>query len=186
MALHFPNVVKGQITQGLLTVLFERAGYRVTRLGIEELFGEIKHIDLPQYQALNLPLNLRSLPDLLVAELDLSKAFLVEVKFRKEFTEQAAQSLYGILKDQRTHWPNSYAVVMIANSFVKRGRFHQDYIRVVRPDLTELLIDARMTPEQRWDGLPHLQHVFAKFQGSIDNQANADLITTTLRDLAKL
>jgi hypothetical protein len=34
--------------------LFERGGYRVTRLGIEELFGEIKHLDVEQYHALAL------------------------------------------------------------------------------------------------------------------------------------
>jgi len=76
LALRFPNLVKGQISQSLLTLLLERASYRVTRLGIEELFGEIKYIDLPQYLGLNLPLSLRYLPDLLVADGDLTKAFL--------------------------------------------------------------------------------------------------------------
>jgi hypothetical protein len=46
MALEFTNVVKGLVTQTLLAALLERGGYRVTRLGIEELFGEVKHIDM--------------------------------------------------------------------------------------------------------------------------------------------
>jgi len=61
MALQFVNIVKAQITQTLLSTLLIRGGYRVTRLGIEELFGEIKYLDLPTYMALNLPLQLRYL-----------------------------------------------------------------------------------------------------------------------------
>jgi hypothetical protein len=63
MALEFTNVVKGFVTQTLLAALLERGGYRVTRLGIEELFGEVKHIDMHQYLKLELPLPLRYLPD---------------------------------------------------------------------------------------------------------------------------
>jgi len=40
MTLDFTNVLKGVVTQTLLMALLERGGYRVTRLGIEELFGE--------------------------------------------------------------------------------------------------------------------------------------------------
>ena len=78
MALEFANVFKGVITQTTLAALFERGGYRVTRLGIEELFWEVKHNNLEQYLGLNLPLPLRYLPDPLVAELDMSNAFMVE------------------------------------------------------------------------------------------------------------
>ena len=42
MTMQFVNIVKAQITQTLLASLLERGNYRVTRLGIEELFGEIK------------------------------------------------------------------------------------------------------------------------------------------------
>jgi len=49
----------GVVTQTLLKALLERGGYRVTRLGIEELFAEVKHLDLQQYLGLHLPLQLR-------------------------------------------------------------------------------------------------------------------------------
>jgi len=90
MALDFANVVKGQITQAVVGALFERWGFRVARLGIEELFGEIKHIDLDQYRRLNLPIQLRTLPDLVVTSVDMTQAFLVEVKFRRQLDEGAA------------------------------------------------------------------------------------------------
>jgi hypothetical protein len=63
--LGFGNVVKAQVTQTVLAAILERWGYRVSRLGVEELFGEIKYLDDTQYHALGLPKQLRTLPDLL-------------------------------------------------------------------------------------------------------------------------
>jgi len=202
--MEFKNVVKGQLTQSLLKTLMERVGYRVTRLGVEELFGEIKYLDLKQYLALGLPLNLRFLPDLLVAEPDMQKVSLVEVKFRREFGEQSIDSLYLDLKKQREHWPDSYAIIMIATPFVKGGRFHQDCIRVVWPNMTEYLnrsgehnkrqvrmpsgVDVMLEKscEDTWNSLPTLNISFPQFERVSDGFANADLITSTIKDLAKL
>lgn len=75
---------------------------------------------------------------------------------------------------------------MVANCFVAGGRFHQDFIRIVKPDKTDRLIDTSLPLESRWDSLAQLQHVFGNFGDVIDSHANADLITTTLRDLGKL
>lgn len=91
---------------------------------------------------------------------------------------------------------------MIAEPFVKGGRFHQDYIRVVRPDRTEILtmkvrIKSRRAPEyfhkmscqETWDSLELLSHVFPqfnKFNKASYSHAYADLITSTIKDLAKL
>ena len=89
MSMHFTNVVKAQITQGLVKILLERAGYRVIRLGVEELFTEVIYPDQEKYLALDLPEPLRSLPDLLIADIDTNKTFLLgvcpnfEAKFHK-------------------------------------------------------------------------------------------------------
>ena len=79
MSMHFTNVVKAQITQGLVRILLERAGYRVIRLGVEELFTEVIYPDQEKYLALDLPEPLRSLPDLLIADIDTNKTFLLGV-----------------------------------------------------------------------------------------------------------
>jgi hypothetical protein len=189
MTLEFTNIIKGLVTQTLLMALFERGGYRVTRLGIEELFAEVKHIDMRQYLGLNLPLQLRYLPDLLVVELDMTNAFLVEVKFRRRFDQGAVESLYHELGKQRKHWPQSYAVVMLAEAFEREASYHQDYIRVLKPGETDLLVDTRFTLAQRWENMPHLQRVFKRFNNDKyihDVQKSADTLTQTLRDLAKL
>ncbi len=168
----------------------ERGGYRVTRLGIEELFGEIKHLDLNQYMRLNLPLELRSLPDLLIADSNTRNAFLVEVKFRKKFDENSAKLLYDELTEQRKYWPQTYVVILISNSLIPDGTFHQDYIRVLKSsDDLSILIDQKMSLQKRWDTLHHIQRVFTQFNADqyiIDVQKSADAITQTLRDLSKL
>lgn len=75
------NLLRGRLAEQILTVLLERAGYRVTRLGIEVLFDEVKYLDLERYLALGLPEQLRTLPDLLVADPGVTWAKLIEVKF---------------------------------------------------------------------------------------------------------
>jgi len=190
MALEFTNVVKGAITQTLVTAILERGGYRVTRLGIEELFGEIKHLDLKQYMKLNLPLELRTLPDLLVADSSARKAFLVEVKFRREFDEISVKWLHDDLIEQRKYWPQAYAVILVSNSLIPDGKFHQDYIRVLKPsDDLSILLDRTVPLLKRWDKLHHMQRVFTQFNADqyiLDVQKSADSITQTLRDLSKL
>lgn len=191
MTINFLDLIKAQITQSLIKTLFERAGYLVTRLGVEELFTEIIYLDKSRYEALNLPQQLRFLPDLLVAEPDLSKAFLLEVKFRRALDKAALKSVHSELRLQRQHWPDAYAVLLIADSFVPDGRFHQDYIRVVPPNQTEALdLDgSHMSYEGIWDQLPMLTH-FKRFnRRDADlkiNLKNADLITTAIRQLKRL
>ena|SRR3989337_4222181 len=189
MTLDFTNVLKGVVTQTLLMALLERGGYRVTRLGIEELFGEVKHIDIQQYLGLNLPLPLRYLPDLLVAEIDMTHVFLVEVKFRRAFDQNAVESLHEELKKQREHWPQAYAAIMIAEPVVADGKFHQDYVRLLKPHEHDILLDNRLSLDQRWERLHHLQRVFTRFNNEryiLDVQKSADSLTQTLHDLAKL
>ena len=186
MALEFTNVVKALITQTTLAALFERGGYRVTRLGIEELFGEIKHINFEQYLGLNLPLPLRFLPDLLVAELDMSNAFMVEVKYRRRFDPIL---LHRELSQQLKYWPQTHTVIMISEPFVADASFHQDYIRVLTPNDIEMLDDESSVPEQKWGNMHHLQRVFKAFNNDrniLDWQKSADALTQTLRDLANL
>jgi hypothetical protein len=215
MSMHFTNLVKAQITQGLVKTLFERAGYRVIRLGVEELFADVIYLDQEKYLALDLPEPLRRLPDLLVADTESNKTFLLEVKFRKDLTESSAQGLYDELKRQRLCWPTSHAVILVADSFVDGGRFHQDYIRILRPEQTEILnverlrdyseveqfdfdnddvpqiIWEKQTFKTRgmrhiWDSLSPLNEVFERFGHKTGNYINADLITGVIKDLRRL
>lgn len=203
MAMDFTNVVKGQITQSLIKTLFERAGYRVTRLGVEELFVEVTQLDEKQYKALNLPLALRYLPDFLMADSTLNKAFLLEVKFRKDFNESTTQSLHYELTRQRVFWPDSYAVILIATSSAPGNHFHQDYIRIIPPQKTDLICPSAFQSAEThlsswmqetsyayvWNHLPTLNNTFDRFHASGETGVNttyADIITPIIKDLQKL
>jgi len=186
VAIDFRDAVKAQITQAVLAALLERCGYRITRLGIEELFREVKFKELAQYREMALPEQLRCLPDLLVASPAENRALLVEIKYRRCFDDHSARRLFAAIDRQRKHWPEAYAVLMISQPFATGDRFHQDYIRVLPPHATARLIDRSLPPKERWRRIPRLQHVFSAFSDSEDNRALADFVTHALKSLASL
>jgi hypothetical protein len=197
MPMNFASILKGRVAESVLIALLERSGYRVTRLGVEVLFDEVKHLDFPEYQRLNLPVQLRSLPDLLVADAEVEHAYLVEVKYRKRFDAETARELCDTLKRQREHWPEAYAVVMLAEPMVANGQFHQDYIRVLPLKESERLVNpyhgqslrtssgvcpitvdswVEMQPDESlrmrsvWEGRMQLQDVFRYFHQGEGNE----------------
>ena len=119
----------------------------------------------------------------------MSNVFMVEVKFRRRFDKDTAKTLHAQLAQQLKHWPQTYAVIMVAEPFRPEATYYQDYIRVLKPEEVDGLVDARLTPAQRWETLHHLQRIFKCFNNNryiIDVQKSADTLTQTLRDLAKL
>jgi hypothetical protein len=199
--MQFSSIVKGRIAESLIIALLERMGYRVTRLGVEVLFDEVKHLDVSQYKNLNLPPQLRTLPDLLVADAEIEHAYLVEVKLRRRFDQETARELCGTLSEQHKYWPQAVAVVMLTEPMVEGGRFHQDYIRAfplaARKNLIHPFHDEQPDEKLRmrgvWNMLPQLQHTFRYFYQSSDNedrggegQRLADYITTMLPELRAL
>ena len=199
------NMLRGRLAERILTILLERGGYRVTRMGIEELFDEVKYLDREQYLALGLPEQLRTLPDLLVADPGVTWAKLIEVKYRRTFGRRTADELFATLRDQRSLWPESYAVIIVAEPFIPGARFHQDYIRVIPPHETEVLkgprgvnipSDEREAMHLLWEQLPMLTKIF-RFrdfdyfseqgeQRGHDFWSSADFITTAIRELRQL
>jgi hypothetical protein len=107
------------------------------------LFDEVKGMDREQYIGLGLREQLRTLPDLLVADPGLTWAKLIEVKFRRVFTRDTADELVDTITDQRRFWPQSTAVIIIGQPFLEDARFHQDYARVIPPGETGLLKGPR-------------------------------------------
>jgi len=199
------NVMRGRLAERILTILLERGGYRVTRLGIEELFDEVKQLNIERYLGLGLPERLRTLPDLLVADAGVTWARLVEVKFRKCFNQATANELLATLTYQRRFWPESFMVIIRGQAIWSDARFHQDYIRVVPPEETWRLEGPRGTdiPDEEdaaadlmWQQLPMLTSLFhfrdfdsfgeQKEDRGRDFWASADFITEAIRDLARL
>ena len=122
MGMTFASLLRGRLAERIIVSLLERGGFRVTRLGIEELLDEIKYLPRDQYVGLGLPPQLRTLPDLLVADPRVSWARLLEIKFRRRFDDEVARELHGAISEQRQFWPESWALVMIAEPFVEGGQ----------------------------------------------------------------
>ncbi len=199
----FASVLKGRLAERIVVSLLERGGFRVTRLGIEELFDEIKYLERDQYLKLGLPPQLRALPDLLVADPHVTWARMLEIKFRRRFDDQTASELYATLRDQREHWPDAWSVVITAEPFVEGGKFHQDYIRLLGPDDLDLLVqpvargpsdDDRRVMSRRWDRLPMLTKLFYRAHGEDERGVElarqfwqgADFVTAAIKELRNL
>ncbi len=184
MSWNFDDLVKGQVTQAILQSVLEGVGYRVRRLGVEELLPELRGGDGSSIHG-GLPERLRFLPDFLVIDPELGEVHLTEVKFRRAISESSLQLLVREVAHRRQYWPETETVVMVAEARQDRG-FHQDHIRVILPDAGQELEAADQSPWDRWERLPHLQHVYRRLFGTFDGQQIADSVTRPLRDLAKI
>ena len=98
--MEFANILKGRLAERILVTLLERGGYRVTRLGVEELFDEVKYLDRIHFLGLGLPEQLRALPDILVADPSVSWAQLVEIKFRRRLDHSTVGELFSELTNE--------------------------------------------------------------------------------------
>ena len=114
--MEFKNRLKGKVTETLIEALLEAAGYRIIPLGVEEVVREVTTLNYEEYKALNLSKNLRSLPDFLVTDSNMSKNWLVEVKYRKAWNDNTASSLASDLADQVSTWGPLQLVVFLSGS----------------------------------------------------------------------
>jgi hypothetical protein len=140
-----------------------------------------------------------------VADPGVTWAKLIEVKFRRCFDRETADELFVKLSTQRHFWSESYAVIIMGKPFLPDARFHQDYIRVIPPDGTELLKGPRGVniPANEhdamhllWEQLPMLTKIFRfrdfehfgeeKEQRGQEFLKGADFITTAIRDLGRI
>jgi hypothetical protein len=112
----FKNRLKGSVTQTLVKALLEDAGYRTIPLGVEEVIREVSVLPAEEYLDLELPTVLRKMPDFFVAEPDLSNAWLVEVKYRKEWNDEARRRLGNQIREQVKVWKPLFLTVFLGNS----------------------------------------------------------------------
>ena len=204
----FASMLRGRLAERIIITLLERGGYRVTRLGVEEVFDEIKYLGRDEYLALGLPLALRALPDLLVTDPGVTKGHMIEVKYRRTWDREASIGLYDLLTAQREHWPASHAVLVISEADYPALNLHQDYMRVIPAGQTDLLAPATWDNIDHagytsdwedqwihWSRLPMLTHLF-KFRdfdafGSESGErgrdfwSSADYITKAIREIHK-
>jgi len=182
---NFDDLVKGHVTQTLLSTMLAGVGYTVHRLGVEEIVPELRGPNNPKVRE-HLPERLRFIPDLLVIDPETGDVYLVEVKFRVSTSEDVFLLVLREIEDRRRYWPEAQTILLRAEPRVSRG-YHQDHIRVITPELkVSELKRSISSPPGWWEGLPQLQDVFRRIFDRFDNQQIADSITQVLRDLSTL
>lgn len=80
----FSKYLKHEVSKGFVQALLKQAGYRVIPSGMEHLIREVTPLDHARYKALDLPPVLRSLPDYVVLEGDVSGALMMDVNYRAQ------------------------------------------------------------------------------------------------------
>lgn len=171
---------KGQFGQMLVATLLEHAGYRVLRLGVEETVSEVKAGLARQEGSLNLPEQLRSVPDFLIVDVETGVARMVEVKFRRCFDDNTAMELGSTLSLQAKWWPEAVTVVITPNPPSGAGSQYQDYLRVIEPkDVGELRSFGN--PGAKWQALRTLGSYFTRVHAVEAFHASADKLIDPIR-----
>lgn len=159
--------LKGKTTEALASLIFERGNYRVARVGIEELFREVKVITAKRYRDLGLDAPLRTMPDLLVTDHLLEAAFQVEIKFRGDFTGKTRAALANLLAEQRVHWPKTYVIIMLGSCpGRKTARYFQNFVKVIPPEFPLGALKLKELDSKVWEQLADLPDVFTNLSKS--------------------
>ena len=102
--MEFRNRLKGNVAQTLFETLLGDVNYRIVPLGIEEIIREVRNLDSKAYINLGLSQTLRKLPDFFVALPDFQKTYLVEVKYRKNWSDSVRDRLGKEIREQVNQW----------------------------------------------------------------------------------
>lgn len=161
---------KGRFAETLISSLLEYAGYRVQRLGVEEVVSEVKAAIARGEPGLQLPEQLRRAPDFLVIDPRTGKCTLLEVKFRSRFDDEVAHELHGTLSRQVALWPEMITAIVCADVPDERG--YNDiraHVRLLHPADLSRLTDPDPADKPKWERLRMLGGFFQEFvyQGAI-------------------
>lgn len=112
----FKNRIKGSITQTLVKALLQDAGYHIISLGVEEVIREVAALPLSEYKQLELPHVLRKMPDFFVSDQYVERAWLVEVKYRKEWNDRTRTKLGKDIYEQVKSWSPLFLIIFLGTS----------------------------------------------------------------------
>lgn len=154
---------KGRFAETIISTVLEYAGYRVVRLGVEETVSEVKASVARGESALRLPDQLRTAPDFLAVDPHSGTCTLLEVKFRRAFTDDVAGALHVTLSRQAAFWPGTVtAIVCAAPPAIGGGTATPDirtHVGCLRVDDLSRLVETH--PKlNRWQRLRTLGGVF--------------------------
>ncbi|WP_156465681.1 hypothetical protein [Methylobacterium sp. Leaf106] len=112
--------LKGSLAQAVVKAVFSHWRYRVIPFGIEETLREVVTLDKEKYKELRLPKIIRTMPDYIIASMDMNSVHLVEVKFRNKWSTLNRKRLFNELQPQAKHW-GALLVVFVFKNFLDEG-----------------------------------------------------------------
>ena len=164
----YSNRLKGSITQALVRSLLIDAGITVVPLGIEEVIRELSDMSQKQYNALNLPYHLKTLPDFFAINADRSESWCLEVKFRGNWNNDVQKELYNTLYEQVKSWSPLHLILFFGNTPSYFPENPSSWIRVakLRCDNDKILVeikgDLKDWFETEWTEFSRIQDVFSE------------------------
>lgn len=165
--MNFSNRLKGSVTESLIRSLLADCGLTVVPLGIEEVIREMAELSQERYLALSLPDSLRKLPDFFATNKDRSKSWLIEVKFRKTWTNEVRDELELKLTPQVNVWSPLYLVLFYGESphpYDTTGPAAWIRVGELRIKDTKLHVMDKgvLKPwsESKWNSMDRIQDVF--------------------------
>lgn len=136
--MEFSNRIKGQLTQSIVRVLLEHAGYRVKSVGIEEIADELRSLSREEYLALELPPFYRTLPDFFVTTRNKTKQWSLEIKYRNAWNNAVRLELHETLRQQTKQVGSIYLWLMVGHPATEiGGKYPSDWFRIVQLSLSD-------------------------------------------------
>ncbi len=165
--MEYTNRLKGSVTQALVRSLLTNAGITIVPLGIEEVIREIAELRHAEYRALNLPDSLKQLPDFFAVNQDRTQSWLIEVKFRRIWSDEVKAELEAKLKKQVKSWSPIYLILFFGEtpskyypntpaSWVRAGQL------IIVEDELHVRIGRTIKPwnDIEWNDFPRIQDIF--------------------------
>lgn len=100
------NTTKGRVGEAIVKAVLTSARYRVVPFGVEETVRELAVLEGADYGKLKLPMALRFMPDFFVATRKVDETWLVEVKYRGNWSKSVRRRLLSPLRVQAGKWGN--------------------------------------------------------------------------------
>jgi hypothetical protein len=173
---------KGRFAETIVSTILEYAGYRVLRLGVEEMVSEVKAGVARGEWALRLPEQLSAAPDFLVVDPRSGECTLLEVKFRRMFDDEAARELHARLTRQVGYWPGMVTAIICAHRPEVSSASRPDirsHIRCLRAEDLDRLIEPDPKPT-RFLRLRTLGGIFEAV-GSVDLYRESEQLVPPIR-----
>lgn len=179
----FSSRIKKEMAEGIVRAILEDAGYRVIDAGLEKYIRELACLPADEYHALDYPDAMRHLPDFTVMDREQSEKFLVEVKYRSQwsraiFDEVKAQvrSMENIvLVSIHANAPNPHALSYRPARFIRCcGLRWQDGVYQVERRIdgapTWVPVETLEDDERLWWSMSRLDQKFSRLRQTKENR----------------